>query len=63
MMYVDNSIRHKCEELVHEFEKAVKQDVRMSLKREEELNWVLSVRYTLAVTRTFAFIASWSSMA
>jgi len=47
VMYVDNnSIRHNCEELVNEFEKAVKQDGRINLQREGELDWFLSVRYT-----------------
>ena len=39
VMYVDNNgIRHNCEELVHEFEKAVKQDGRINLQREGELD-------------------------
>jgi len=47
VMYVDNNgIRHNCEELVNEFEKAVKQDGRINLQREGELDWFLSVRYT-----------------
>jgi len=47
VMYVENnSIRHNCEELVQEFEKSVKQDVRINLQREKELDWFLSVRYT-----------------
>jgi len=47
VMYVDNDgIHHKCEELVQEFDKSVKQDGPINLQREEELDWVLSVRYT-----------------
>ena len=37
---------HDCEELMHEFEKTVKQDGRINLQREGELDWFLSVRYT-----------------
>ena len=32
--------------LMHEFERAVKQDGRINLQREGELHWFLSVRYT-----------------
>jgi len=39
-------IRYNCEELVQEFEKSVRQDGRINLQREEELDWFLSVRYT-----------------
>ena len=49
VMYVDNNgIWHKCEKLVHEFEKSVEpeMDGRMNLQREGELHWFLSVRYT-----------------
>jgi len=42
VMYVDNN----CEELVQELEKLVKQDGRINLQREAELDWFLSVRYT-----------------
>jgi len=46
VMYVDNNgICHNCEELVQEFEKSVKQDGRINLQREGELDWFLSVRY------------------
>jgi len=31
---------------MHEFEKTVKQDKRITLHREGELGWFLSVRYT-----------------
>jgi len=49
VMYVDNNgdgIRHNCEDLVQEFEKSDKQDGRINLQREGELDWFLSVRYT-----------------
>jgi len=39
-------IRHNCEDLVQEFEMSVRQDGRVSLQREGELNWLLLVRYT-----------------
>jgi len=46
LMLVDNNgILNNCEELVHEFEKTVKQVGRINLQREGELDWVLSVRY------------------
>jgi len=39
VMYVDdNGIRHNCEELVQEFEESVKQDGRINLQREGELD-------------------------
>ena len=44
VMYVDNNgIRHNCENLVQEFEKSDKQDGRIHLQREGELDWFLSV--------------------
>jgi len=40
LMYVDNNgIRHNCEEFVHEFEKTVKQDGRINLQHEGNLDW------------------------
>ena len=45
-MYVDNNcIQYDCEELMHEFDKAVKPDGWINLQREGELDWLLSVRY------------------
>ena len=47
LVIVDNNgIRHNCDELVQEFEKSVKEDGRINLQREGELDWFLSVRYT-----------------
>jgi len=47
VMYVDNNgIRHNCDELVQEFQKSVKQDGRINLQREGELDWFLLVRFT-----------------
>jgi len=46
-MYVDNNgIRHDCEVLIHEFEKAVNQNGRITLQREGGLDWLLLVRYS-----------------
>ena len=71
VMYVDNnSIRQNCEELVQEFEKFVKQDGRINLHREGELDWSLLVRYTsdkslalLVVAKRLTLIVSCSSTA
>ena len=47
VMHVDNNgVHHKCEDLVQEFEKSVKQDGCIYLQREGELDWFLSVCYT-----------------
>ena len=47
VMYVDNNgIRHDCEVLMHEFEKVVKQNGRITLQREGGLDWLLLVRYS-----------------
>jgi len=47
VMYVDNNgIHHNFEDLVQELRKSVKQNGRINLQRERELDWFLSVRYT-----------------
>ena len=44
VMHLDNNgIRHNCEDLVQELEKSVKQDGRISLQREGELDWFKSL--------------------
>jgi len=71
VMYADNrGIRHNCDELVHEFEKAVKQDGRFNGNVKESSTGffrcaihIIRLPARLAVTRRLTSIASWSSMA
>jgi len=51
IVYVDNNaLSYNCDEHVEQFESSIAEDARIQLHRDENLEWVLSVRYAFDMT-------------